>query len=257
MRRREPHLAALAALLSAEAAAVHLLHRLGNLDGLGVGWSDLPGWIRNAPPEDALLATLRLVALVGAWWLLCSTVLYTAARLVHRPAAARAIGWAALPFARRIVDGALAVSITASAMVGVGAARTGAAPPPSTTSPPVVISLDHRDHVSTQSTTARDGRELTSIPAPLPRPAPSVPAPPASPQPPLPARQHTVTPGDNLWTIATVHLATVNQRDPGTLGDTEIASYWSRVVDENRGRLQSGDPNLIFPGEVVELPPVI
>jgi hypothetical protein len=28
------------------------------------------------------------------------------------------------------------------------------------------------------------------------------------------------------------------------------------VIKENRGRLRSGDPDLIYPGEVVLLPPV-
>jgi len=62
--------------------------------------------------------------------------------------------------------------------------------------------------------------------------------------------------GDNLWTIARTHLAEVRGRRAADLSDREIAAYWVTVVEANRGGLRSGDPDLIYPGEVVELPPV-
>lgn len=61
---------------------------------------------------------------------------------------------------------------------------------------------------------------------------------------------HTVVHGEHLWSIAIDHLAQ-DQSDPTT---SEIASYWRRLVDENRPSLSSGDPNLIFPGEVLIMP---
>jgi nucleoid-associated protein YgaU len=67
---------------------------------------------------------------------------------------------------------------------------------------------------------------------------------------------HRVVRGDNLWTIARDHLAAELGRRAADLSDREIGAYWSTVVEENRGRLRSGDPDLIFPGEMVELPPV-
>jgi hypothetical protein len=36
----------------------------------------------------------------------------------------------------------------------------------------------------------------------------------------------------------------------------EVTGYWQQVCAVNRGRLRSGDLNLIYPGEQVELPPV-
>jgi nucleoid-associated protein YgaU len=62
--------------------------------------------------------------------------------------------------------------------------------------------------------------------------------------------------GDNFWTIARTRLAEVRGRRAADLSDREIAVYWVTVVEANRGRLRSGDPDLIYPGEVVELPPV-
>ena len=70
----------------------------------------------------------------------------------------------------------------------------------------------------------------------------------------MPSREriHVVVPGDNLWQIARAEVA----RASGTYqpSDAQIAPYWHKVVAENRTTLRSGDPSLIFPGEVVELP---
>jgi nucleoid-associated protein YgaU len=55
---------------------------------------------------------------------------------------------------------------------------------------------------------------------------------------------HVVAAGESLWTIAAARVA------PGA----DVAPYWARVVDANRQSLRSGNPNLIYPGEVVELP---
>ncbi|MFP3882670.1 MAG: LysM peptidoglycan-binding domain-containing protein [Actinomycetota bacterium] len=54
--------------------------------------------------------------------------------------------------------------------------------------------------------------------------------------------------GDHLWKIS------ARQVDGGA---GEIAPYWRRVVEVNTPRLRSGDPDLIYPGEIVELPPAI
>jgi nucleoid-associated protein YgaU len=60
--------------------------------------------------------------------------------------------------------------------------------------------------------------------------------------------------GDSLWTIARDHLAEVRGRRAAALSDREVAAYWVTVVGANSGGLRSGDPDLIYPGEVVELP---
>jgi hypothetical protein len=70
------------------------------------------------------------------------------------------------------------------------------------------------------------------------------------------AARHQVVRGDNLWTIARDHLAEARNRSAADLSDREIADYWVAVVKENQGRLRSRDADLIYPGEVVELPPV-
>lgn len=62
----------------------------------------------------------------------------------------------------------------------------------------------------------------------------------------------TVEPGDHLWKISDAHLdqALGRPADP-----EEVAPYWRSVIEVNRKRLLSGDPDLIYPGEVIWLPP--
>lgn len=59
--------------------------------------------------------------------------------------------------------------------------------------------------------------------------------------------------GDHLWKISERRLETVAE---GPVTDREVAPYWRLVVEQNADNLRSGDPNLIYPGEVVELPDV-
>jgi nucleoid-associated protein YgaU len=60
-----------------------------------------------------------------------------------------------------------------------------------------------------------------------------------------------VKPGDHLWKISESHLEGILERPPEL---REIVPYWFAVIEANRGRLASGDPDLIYPGEVITLP---
>ena len=96
----------------------------------------------------------------------------------------------------------------------------------------------------------------TSPPTTAPRPAPVPSAPPlaptATPRGTVAGVAHVVVRDDNLWTIAAAQLA-----QHGLAHDTTaIARYWQRVINRNRAHLRSGDANLIFPGEVIWLPPL-
>jgi len=61
---------------------------------------------------------------------------------------------------------------------------------------------------------------------------------------------HIVKPGDSLWRIAATHL------DGHPTSTLSVGAYWRKVIEANRDHLRSGDPNLIFPGEVIRLPGV-
>lgn len=59
--------------------------------------------------------------------------------------------------------------------------------------------------------------------------------------------------GDHLWKISESRLDDILRRRPT---DAEVSPYWREVIDVNRATLRSGDPDLIYPGEVVVLPPM-
>jgi hypothetical protein len=65
-----------------------------------------------------------------------------------------------------------------------------------------------------------------------------------------------VTPGDNLWELSAAALARATARERVALTDDEIARYWRNVCDVNRDTLRARDVNVIYPGEIVALPPV-
>ncbi len=63
-----------------------------------------------------------------------------------------------------------------------------------------------------------------------------------------------VAPGDSFWSIATERVAEQLGRRPGC---REVAPYWSRLIRDNLDRLPvPGDPDLLFPGDRLRLPPL-
>jgi LysM repeat protein len=78
----------------------------------------------------------------------------------------------------------------------------------------------------------------------------------ATPSAEVPAASETevvVERGDNLWTISEDRIESELGREAG---DPEVAPYWQTVVDANQDRyVQPGNPNLIYPGQVLVLPP--
>jgi len=232
-----------------EVLAVLALVAAGRSPTLSVPFGDLGPWLRDGDPATVVVALTRWAALVGAGWLLGSTLLYLAASVVRAPAAMRAVGWSTLPVVRRTIDAACAVSV-ATSVVLAPAVAAGA-----------------RVHDPPSVSVVRDGRGLAQLPpdgttvpsttgAVAPTSATPVAVPPAATAPGDAVDTVVVVPGDNLWLLAARRLARATGRDPASVPDAEVAPYWVRVCDVNRDRLASGDPNLVFPGEQVVLPPV-
>lgn len=105
--------------------------------------------------------------------------------------------------------------------------------------------------------------DATAPPSPSPSPSPSSPTPPSPPRPPSGSDdltsdrsdtastiEHIVVPGDHLWALAEQR---VSDARGGSADPSEIAPYWQRILDANP---QLGDPDLIFPGDIIVLPPM-
>ena len=62
---------------------------------------------------------------------------------------------------------------------------------------------------------------------------------------------YTVVEGDNLWRIACREMKA--RAEIPSLSD--ITTFWLQLIETNRDIIHSHDPDLIYPGEVLTLPP--
>lgn len=222
-------------LLGFEVGAVVALHRLGRLSWLRLPDSDLTGWLAANPPIETIAALIRPMALIAALWLLATTVLYGAVRASGRPIAG-ALSRLTLPTAKRAIDGALVFGVSTLIAAGPSPALAVATPLPH-----LLPDAASEETAESASAVALErlgwpvSREIATV---LDHGAPDPPG------------MYTVVKGDNLWSIAAGHLETERE----TTSKADIARYWRRVIAANKEHLRSGDPNLIFPGETIELP---
>jgi len=187
-------------------------------------------WSRG---DELALVVAWVVAVAASAWLFVTTGVCVIALGCTRPALAQRLA-GALPFGvRRLVE----LAIVGPCVVLPALPARAAGPPPVA-----------RVVVADQPVVRAPAPTTTSIPTVAPAPAPA-PARPGSA--PTPSRV-VVRAGDNLWLIARASLMQASGRRPG---EAEIARYWHAVIAANRSTLRSGDPSLIFPGEIVALPP--
>jgi hypothetical protein len=240
---------ALAVWLAFIAASIAGLHRLGE-------WFPLDLILAGGGPlEPALAAALRLAGLVAGYWLAGSTTLYAIARVGRIPAAIRAVEWATVGPVRRLIDGMLAGALVATiglpanagTMISSGYVPVPAGDPaPTTTTSPVPDVPDPDESVVPDTLFL----PIQATPDPPLGEPPSIAPPLTVPNSPT---EIVVRPGDHMWSLAEQQLALVRGRE---VSDIEIAPYWLQVVGTNLSRIRSGDPDLIFPGEILVLPPV-
>jgi hypothetical protein len=218
--------------------------------------------------DDLAVALMWWAALIASAWLAVTTLACVVAVARGRTRTALRIARFAPPFARRLLQTAL---IGAWALVPTAAYAAPSPAPitvhvdangrlsqaPSTTTRAAAI---RRATTTTMAPTTAGTTPITDAPRPSTRlpvvtPVPRVPSAPHALVPiaiPKPHRTHVVVRGDNLWRIAQAAVIAKNGSSHPT--DAQIAPYWWRVIAANRTTLSSGDPNLIFPGEVVRLP---
>jgi hypothetical protein len=242
------------------------LLRLGRRRAMAVPVHHLGAWLRDGDPATVVVALVRWIALAVVVWLLASTLLYLALTLARLPGAVRAVRWSTLPAVRRAVDAACAVSAISTMAVSVVlapavAGATGPTDPPS-------VSLVRDGHgggalgglpadptTSTSTTTSTPIARATTLP-PAVVPTSPAPATPPGPHGVAATQEVVVVEGDNLWVLAARRVASSRGVAPADVPDGDVAPYWTRVCQANASRLASGDPDLVYPGERVLLPPV-
>jgi nucleoid-associated protein YgaU len=202
-------------------------------------------WCSGFDEGEVLALTVALALLAGfALWYLFGTCCCVASRVWPH---CRAL-WRLQHFAprrvRRVAGLACGATFVWSPVAAHAVVPTEAPAPPEAEAP----------FVRTPAPSTLAPGPTTTAPGPV---APPVTAPTTTPPtPPTPAvtgsRTHVVVPGDNLWRLAASEVARVSgvARPP----DRAIVPYWRAVIDANRASLRSGDPSLVFPGEVVVLP---
>jgi hypothetical protein len=229
-----------------EMGALWWLLQFGNRSWLPVDWSQLGIWLRVTRPEDALASIVWLAAVGCAIWLTASTLLYLTARASRVPALIRSIEWMTLPTVRKVTEGALAALLVTSTI----ATTPVRADPPS----PVVVVVDEDGGLLPPGLVRSDQATWEEI---HPAEETEIPPLPALPYEAEPIAEDTrpamisVQTGDNLWTMSRRHLAEVLDRRPD---NQEIAPYWRRVIAHNQPNLISGNPDLIYAGEVIAMP---
>lgn len=187
------------------------------------GWA---AWTAERTALEAAGALLRLAVLVTGGHLLALTALGALARVLGWWRAFGVVARWSPPVVRWVLGAGLAGALA----VGPTAAAGAASPPPTMVLVP-------------------DGEP---IPPPPPSALVPVPAPPPPPEP--EARTVTLVPGDHLWSVAERTLATEQRRFPA---EREVARYWRLLVELNRPDLPDpADPDLVFAGDVIRLPPV-
>jgi nucleoid-associated protein YgaU len=200
----------------------------------------LPGWLDQRSAATLAFCTLRLAAMGSAGYLLATTLAGLMARIVGWARCSAMVDAISPLVVRRLVQGA--AGLTVAATVSTTQAPAWAAPgvPAGPTSPTPIM---RRLPTTAPPTTAPP----TTAP-PAIAPAPLLTAPPAQAAP----ATWVIRPGDNLWSVAEATLVRAWGRVPS---DAEVDDYWTGLIAINRGRLaHSDDPDLVFPGQVFELP---
>lgn len=196
-------------------------------------------WLAARDPVAAAFSLVRLGALGALWYLAAAAVVGLALRLAGATRLVVAADRLTVSPVRRMLAG-ITLSVAATSVVAgtVGPATMVPVAVAGQAAPPATITM-HR-----------------LGPEPLPSPAPAVAPPADTPSPPTPAPgvtgRWTVRSGECFWTIAESVLAQAWGRPPT---DAEIVPYWDRLIWANQASLvHPGIPDLIYPGQVFEVP---
>jgi len=201
--------------------------------------------VSMAPPlafnqlGDGSLEAGRWIGLGLTVWLIITQLLYTVAVLTRTDWIIDVLRPVTLPIVKRIAAGAATITISMSSVTAVAQI----APEPTTIADQVA-----EGHLRQEATPTPILQPLAEHDVEEPRVALDAVGSYSAPL------TWQVRPGDHLWSIAGEHLAIVLDRPPTR---DEHRNYWVEVVEAARPIIRSGDPNLIYPGEEIPMPPTI
>lgn len=216
--------------------------------------TEVMNWWSGVGPVVGAMSVLWAVSVsVGTYWLILCTVAvaaHSSGRLIwlaqfKLPGAAHLL---------RATAGASVLGATIVAASGCGVGAGGAARSNSAHIPAPPVLLPVAGAPTTTVPVGLPGSAPKETPAPVPLSSAGVTRQPSAPAVEVPrdVTKWTVRRGDDLWSISESVLA-------GRLGyqpdNRQVASLWLRVVEANRANLPDpANPNLIFAGEVVDIP---
>lgn len=226
-------------------------------------------------PEARVVGLVRLLGLVGGWYVVAVGVVGLVARLGRAQAAVRALDRVTMPGLRRALDLATGLSVAAAvALPPVPVAATGVhdtrpavtvarlpdtvqtpdGPAPDEASPPPVDDpgqvldelewLGEPDQFELAAETPTTTTTAAATPVTAPPPTPS--------HTPSADGVWEVGRDEHFWSIAERVSAEAWSRVPT---DREVDPYWRTLVETNRDRLADRDnPDLLFAGQVLTVP---
>jgi hypothetical protein len=200
-------------------------------------WRGFGRWLAEVGAVEAAVSMARLAALFAVLVLLLLWAATAAAEAAGALRVAAAIDRVLPPMLRRVLGGVAGVGMAGSVLVAAGSAPSASAADGRAEAPAVATmeQVDGPDESEATMTVVEED------PAPA---APLAPGPSAA------VDEWVVVPGDSFWSIAE---EVVGERLGRPGSEAEVAAYWGRLVEANRPRLLTGDPDLIYPGQRVEL----
>lgn len=204
---------------------------------------DLTTWIDDRGAAVAAMALVRLGSELALWYVLAVSALHVATRVSGLRGIAALADALTVPVAARLMSPVIGMSLAVAA---------------------VPATAGQSDEVGTAVMRPVDGPVGAGTATMVPTASPVAEAtdPPVAPDPPVePVAGRHVQPttwrveeGDSFWSIAVELLGDRWQREPT---DREVGPYWRALVAANQDRLVvRGEPDLVLPGQVFELPAV-
>jgi nucleoid-associated protein YgaU len=195
-------------------------------------WRGFGRWLDEVGAVEAAVSLARLAALAAVLVLLVLWAATAAAEAAGALAVAASIDRVLPPMLRRVLGGVAGVGVAGSVLVAAG-------------SGPSASAADGRAPV--QAVATMQQADVAVLQVEEPEATMQVVEEPTAPP---PVDEWVVVPGDSFWSIAE---EVVGERLGRPGSEAEVTAYWGRLVEANRPNLATGDPDLIYPGQRLEL----